>query len=207
MKNSVIDELIEKYPLISGMVTKDQLFKILTSIKNILDKNVKGDIVELGCNVGTTSLFIRRFLIAYNSDKEFHVYDSFEGLPEKDTKDANNVDRQYSKGHCKTSKDCFMSNFKEAGLELPVIHKGWFSKQKYPEKIAFAFFDGDFYTSIMDSFKKVYPKLSKGAIVCIHDYDWDVLPGVRRACDDFLKGKPEEGLIKSYYQFGILEKK
>ena len=57
---------------------------------------------------------------------------------------------------------------------------------------SFAFFDGDFYSSIMDSFKKVYHKMQPGGIILVHDYDWPVFPGTKKACDDFLADKPEK---------------
>ncbi len=59
------------------------------------------------------------------------------------------------------------------------MHVGWFAKipsNEYPPKIAFAFFDGDFYSSIKDSFNMTYNKLTKGARVLIHDYNNSTLP-------------------------------
>ena len=176
----------------------------------MLDKNIEGDIVELGCNVGTTYLFIRKFLNEYKSEKKFHVYDSFEGLPEKDIKDDNNVVRQFSRGSCESKKENLIRNFKLANLELPQIHCGWFGKirdEEYPRKIAFAFFDGDFYNSILDSFTKVYPQMVTDARITIHDYKWEVLPGVERACTDFLKDKPEKGAMIYDDHVGIMIKK
>ena len=56
----------------------------------------------------------------------------------------------------------------------------------------------------MDSFAKVYGKLSKGARVVIDDYAWERLPGVKQACADFLRDKPErEVLLPDYYGPGI----
>ena len=53
--------------------------------------------------------------------------------------------------------------------------------------------DGDFYTSVRESLEHVYPRLSKGAVVVVDDYCdpavnpvYESLPGVKRACDDFL---------------------
>jgi O-methyltransferase len=68
-----------------------------------------------------------------------------------------------------------------------------------PEQISFAYLDGDLYDSIKLSLESVYPRLSPGAICLIDDYAdpavfpeaWNELPGVKRACDDFLAGKPE----------------
>ena len=52
-----------------------------------MNDNIEGDVVELGCNKGGTSIWIRRILDIYknkfNIDKEFHVYDSWEGVPDK----------------------------------------------------------------------------------------------------------------------------
>jgi O-methyltransferase len=209
-KKPIVESLLKKYPIISGNITRNDARIILSHLKRVLDEEVEGEVVELGCNVGTTALFLRRMLDEFESKKEFHVYDSFEGLPEKRDKDKNAVERQYSKGDCRTSRRVLVKNFKRAKLKLPVIHAGWFSEipaQEFPDKIAFAFFDGDFYSSIFDSFEKVYPLMTKNARLTIHDYQWDVLPGVERACLDFLKDKPEKGSLVNEDRIGIMVKK
>ena len=51
----------------------------------------------------------------------------------------------------------------------------------------------------MVSLVNVYPRLSSGAVCLIDDYcdpeinpqGWNHLPGVKKACDVFLAGKPE----------------
>ena len=187
--------VIETTPLISGMVTHTQVQFILDSLEKTLVNNIEGDVVELGCNIGTTSIFIRKMLDAHKSIKKFHVYDSFEGLPEKGKEDKSDCSiERYFKGSCTTSRTSFLNTFDKLHLKIPIMNSGWFSEisdEKYPDKISFAFFDGDFYQSIMDSFHKVYHKLTKGAIVCIHDFNWEHLPGVEKACKDFLNDKPE----------------
>ncbi|MEW6535053.1 MAG: TylF/MycF/NovP-related O-methyltransferase [Candidatus Auribacterota bacterium] len=194
MNQSVIDQLLDSYPLITDMLHKHQLRFILEQLEITLQKNVEGDVVELGCNEGTTSLFIRRLLDYYKSDKKLYVYDSFQGLPSVTTYDISKTERQFTAGGCKTEKEKLMANFAEAKLDFPIINEGWFKEipdHRYPDTISFAFFDGDFYSSIMDSFEKVYHKLSPNAIVCIHDFGWEVLPGVEQACQDFLSDKSE----------------
>jgi|GEM_PF-218226 len=190
----ITDQLLNAYPINSQiMMGKPQLYVILAKLEEILQQDIEGEIVELGCNAGSTSLFIRRMLNIYKSPKQFHVYDSFEGLPEHTENDIGKIQRY--KGECKTTRETFIRNFREANLLCPVINEGWFKEipdEKYPAKIAFAFFDGDFYTSIIDSFNKVYHKLTKNAVVCFHDYSNENLPGVKKACDDFLKDKPEK---------------
>lgn len=203
--------LSENYLIGSGMVWKNDLRIILNNLKIVLDNNIEGDIVELGCNIGTTSVFIERLLQEYLPRRKFHVYDSFEGLPEKSIQDETiQTTSSFNKGSCKTKIEFLIFNFKMLSLRLPKIHIGWFgeiSDKEYPEKIAFAFFDGDFYSSIMDSFKKVYPKLSPLSRLAIHDYGHSELPWVERACDDFLANKPEKWTILKFENLAILTMK
>lgn len=190
-----INEILKTTPIISKMVTPSQILHILENLNIVLQEDIQGDIVELGCNVGTTSIFIRKLLDGTGSTKNFSVYDSFEGLPPKQTEDETLHQTQYKEGSCKTSLEKLSDNFEVFHLKKPNINVGWFKEipdDKYPNRVAFAFFDGDFYSSIMDSFEKVYPKLSSGARIVIHDFGWDALPGVQKACDDFLKDKPEK---------------
>lgn len=206
-----IATIMQSTPLLSNMVTPLHIHHILTHLEKSLHENTQGDIVELGCNVGTTSLFIRKMLDAHKSDKNYHVYDSFEGLPAKNPEDEADTAKQYKEGSCKTSLETFQENFEQHKLKQPAIHQGWFKEiddSLYPDTIAFAFFDGDFYSSIIDSFEKVYPKLSKGARVIIHDYGFEALPGVKKACDEFLKDKPEKvEVLEAGVSLGLMIKR
>jgi O-methyltransferase len=196
----MINKLLNEMRIISTMVDKDHIRIILMQLQSAM--HVEGDVVELGCHMGTTSLFIQSFL---QGRKSFHVYDSFQGFPEKNTKDIGvEYKVKFYTGGNAISEEVIKKNFKVFNLQCPIIHKGWFKDSKYPEKIAFAFFDSDFYTSILDSFEKVYPKLSPGGIICVHDYGWDVLPGVKTACDEFLADKSEKMIFD--HCIGILIK-
>jgi O-methyltransferase len=161
IRQHIID-YIDKNPPISGSMSANQIYGVLYHLEDVLNSGIEGDIVELGCCVGTTALYIRKWLDNYNSNKEYHVYDSWDGLPDKLPQDLTSHEFQFERGACKTSKEIFIQNFKDVNLKLPYIHSGWFKDipdNEYPEKIAFAFFDGDFYSSIMDSFNKTWHKL------------------------------------------------
>jgi O-methyltransferase len=187
-----VEQIIAAHPqTISTMVHIDQMKYILDNFYSVM--GIPGDVVELGCNVGTTALYIRRLLNMVETGKEFHVYDSFEGLPDANEHDGNPP--RLNKGNLAKEKSAFEQSFKDAGLEFPIIHKGFFGElldENYPQKICFAFFDGDLFSSILDSFCKVYHKMSKGGIIIVHDYEGAELPGVKKACDYFLADKPEK---------------
>ncbi len=186
-------DLLGKYPILSDQVSREELVKILSSLENVLRSNVDGDVVELGCYVGTTTLFLRRLLQQHGSDKVLHAYDSFAGLPPKTAQDASPVGEQFKVGELRAQKSEFIRHFKQAGLPLPVMHKAWFSDltpDDMPERIAFAFLDGDFYNSIHDSLKLVWPRLAEGAVVVVDDYQSEALPGAKRAVDEWLVTHP-----------------
>ena len=123
--STLIASLIRRYPLISDQVNIAQVEVILHELQKTLNKNVGGDVVEFGCYIGTTSLFIRRLLDAHNDDRAFHVYDSFVGLPEKSIADQSRAGDQFAAGELAVSKKQFIREFQKAHLKLPLIHKGW----------------------------------------------------------------------------------
>jgi O-methyltransferase len=186
-------------PLLSGRMTNvEQRMNMFHLVDQVLAYGVEGDFVELGCNSGQSSVLISKVMQHYKSDKKLYVYDSFEGLPP--LHDVDGV--AYQQGQLKTTEDVLRYNFKQHNLPLPAIHRGWFNEtlpNGLPEKIAFAYLDGDLYDSILISLQYVYPRLTKGAICLIDDYGdpsinpvgWNKLPGVKKACDEYLADKPE----------------
>ena len=195
---NIADELLKKYPIISDQVDAEDIRIVLTELEKVLDKQTPGDIVELGCYIGTTSLFIRRLLDQRGENRAFHAYDSFEGLPPKSREDESVAGTSFQAGKLAVSKKQFIREFQKAGLRLPNIHKGWFSSltdDDVPEQIAFAFLDGDFYESIRDSLKLVRPRMSAGGVMVIDDYAREALPGVARAvCEAGLSAQTLHGL-------------
>lgn len=204
MGNSrLTDQLITKYPLISDQINKDQLRVILDELEKVLSRNIAGDIVEFGCYIGTTSLFVRRVLDSLRLEKEFHVYDSFEGLPEKTAPDGSRAGEQFRAGELAVSKKQFVREFQKAGLRPPVIHKGWFkdlTASEVPKKLCFVFLDGDFYESIRDSLKLVLPRMQKGGVIIVDDYAREALPGTAKAVHE--KFRPEQ--VRTSHNLGII---
>ena len=116
------------------------------------------------------------------------IYDSFEGLPEKSAFDESVLGRDFRGGELSVTKREVKERFLRAGLPVPMIKKAWFSdltSSDLPERIAFAFLDGDFYESIRDSLKLVEPRMVEGGVLIVHDYTNIALPGVRKAVDEW----------------------
>ncbi len=203
MKRSEI--LLAKYPLISDQVNTDQVHTILSELIKVLNGGTEGSIVEFGCYIGTTSLFIRRLLDAQDLSEhvDFHVYDSFEGLPEKTAADLSGAGEQFRGGELAVSKKAFLREFQKAHLQPPIVHKGWFkdlTEAEVPAKIAFAFLDGDFYESIRDSLKLVLPRMQQGGIIIIDDYAREALPGAARAVHEHFS--PDQ--VRTAHNLGVI---
>jgi len=195
-------ELLAKYPLISDQVNKEQLAVILGELEKVLPW-LDGAVVEFGCYIGTTSLLIRRLLDARGDDREFHVYDSFEGLPPKTAQDESRAGEQFRAGELAVSKKQFMREFQKAGLKPPVVHKGWFSSlapDDVPKRIAFAFLDGDFYESIRDSLRLVLPNMQGDGLIVVDDYAREALPGAAKAVHEVFP--PDR--VRTSHNLGII---
>ena len=190
-----------KEHMLKGYMTSiEQAINIYHCLVQTIVMEVPGDVVELGCYEGNTAILLRQTLDSYGSHKALHVYDSFEGLPE-----PSPYDRTWKKGMLTTTQDRLIENFKKHNAQMPAVHPGWFKDTlptELPEQISFAHLDGDFYASILESLNFVYPRLSKNAVVVVDDYcdpailDLNnVLPGVKKACDEFLADKPEKMVV------------
>lgn len=204
----MIDTLLAKHSLVSDQVSPQQVRVILGELEKVLQHSVPGAVVEFGCYIGTTSLFIRRLLDERSNpnqdDRRFHVYDSFEGLPEKTAADTSRAGEQFRAGELAVSKKMFLREFQKAGLKPPVIHKAWFkdlTETDVPDTIAFAFLDGDFYESIRDSLRLILPRMQKGGVIVVDDYVREALPGAARAVHEYFR--PEQ--IRTTCNLGIIQ--
>lgn len=198
-------------------VSEGETMKILEMAREVLASGVEGDLVEMGCYKGDTSLLLAEVLREYNRGgvvensvekpvKKLWIYDSFEGLPEKMDEDESALGVDFQKGVLAVTKREVKERFLRAGLPVPVMKKGWFSDltgEDLPDKIAMAFLDGDLYESIRDSLRLVGPKMTDGGVIMVHDYSNPALPGVAKAVDEWLKG--EELNLRAFESLAIIK--
>lgn len=178
--------------LLSDQVDKKEIEIITRELGKVLSKNISGDVVEFGCYLGTTSVYIAKDLML-NPGREFYVYDSFAGLPEKTSQDNSPLGEAFKPGELLASKKQFIKNMNQSGVDIPRIKKAWFSELTsvdVPSKIAFAFLDGDYYLSVADPLKLIANYLSHGATIVVDDYGNAALPGAARAVDEWMKKHP-----------------
>ena len=186
-------------------VTARETEILLQELKKTLNNNVPGDVVEFGCYKADTSVLYQKLLESMGhggsilsenqanqtSQKILWLYDSFEGLPAKTREDNSAAGDAFQAGELLVTKREVIEKFKKMGLKLPKIKKAFFDDldiiYDIPEKISYAFLDGDLYQSIKTSLHLVTDKMSQGGIIIVHDYNNPELPGSARAVDEWLK--------------------
>lgn len=199
----------------NDQVSERETEKILEVARQCL--TLEGDFVEMGCYRGDTSILLAEILreaqngryrekgtsendfddknknkVSGEKMKKLWLYDSFEGLPEKGEADESAAGVEFQKGALAASKRELKARFLRSGLPVPKIVKGWFNElmsEDLPERIAFAFLDGDLYESIRDCLQLVGPKMASGGMILVHDYQNPKLPGVTKAVEDWGGGE------------------
>lgn len=164
------------------------------------DRGVPGAIVECGVWRGGSSALMALAARRAGVARMFHLFDSFEGLPEpSENDDAASIDysggkssgRLVSIGEC-VAELPWVKRFLFEELQLDPaqfqFHVGWF-QDTVPVSapaigpIALLRLDGDWYESTKVCLEHLYPLLSPGGIVILDDYfAWQ---GCRKATDEY----------------------
>lgn len=187
-------EFRRKVDPFSDMNTLEQRINFYHLLSSVITGRIDGEVVELGCYNGQCAMLFQKILNVHQCAKKVHLFDSFE------IKFSSKKEVQKE----------LLDNFKAHNLQLPAIHKGYFEETLHtqlPEKVAFAHIDCGFGGDVtkhrqvmLFCLEALYNRLSTGAICVLMDYHdnttsdpgIDCNPGVKLACDDFFKDKPEQ---------------
>jgi len=174
-----------KYP------DKTRFFNFWFQIERLKKDNVQGLFAELGVYKGDSA----QLLHLMDSDRIFHLFDTFEGFKEKDLVNETGKAATYT-----------TRNFADTSIEKVKVrlndeqfsfHQGYFPETTLSlEKETFALvnMDVDLYNPTKAGLEFFYPRLAPGGLIIIHDYnpDW---PGIMKAVDDFANTIPESLVI------------
>ncbi len=142
-----------------------------------------GAMAEVGVFQGSSA----RMICEAKGDKELHLFDTFEGLPESSAADKS-VHRVGQYLVTLESVQEFLQGYPNVHF-----HKGLFpdSAVDVPDqKYAFVHLDVDLYESTLAGLDYFYPKMIPGGVILSHDYS--ILAGVKQAFTEFLADKPEK---------------
>lgn len=173
---------------------------LVQMVRHVIRNNIKGSVAECGCGTGKSTYMIASILSEQKTSPHFYVFDSFEGLSPITTED-----QAYLEG----TSDVFgmRESAKESGLfahsletispfleqfEFIEFLKGWIPErfdQVAEETFAFVNLDLDIYEPTLKSLEFFFPRLAKGGVIHIDDYNFVDWPGTKKAVDEFLVGQ------------------
>jgi O-methyltransferase len=172
------------------MVGLARLNNVQFCVEDVIQRGIRGDLIETGVWRGGTCIFMRAVLKAHGvEDRNVWVCDSFEGLPPPNAAayPADAGDQHHTFENLKISVEDVQDNFRRYDLldEKVRFLKGWF-KDTLPtapiDRIAVLRLDGDMYESTMDALHALYDKVVPGGYVIVDDF---ALPPCRQAIVDF----------------------
>ena len=182
------------------MTSVERLKSLIDAVSYITGNRIEGDFVECGTWKGGSVMCMQKKLIELNqTDRNFWVFDTFEGMPEPDSVDKNfkqtSAQKLLSEEEKEKSLTWAYSNYEEttsnilsSGYPAENINfiKGLVEDtipQTPIDKIAILRLDTDWYSSTKFELEHLYPKLVKGGILIIDDYGhWE---GCKKAVDEY----------------------
>ena len=147
-------------------------------------ENIHGDVAELGVYRGDFAVLIN----AAFPDRRIHLFDTFEGFPEKDlaVEQAEGYSRAKAGDFSETAMDIVEKRL--CYPEKAVFHKGYFPATfRGCEELRFAFvsIDADLYAPTAAALPLFWDRLSPGGALVIHDVNSTQFTGAGKAVRDF----------------------
>lgn len=170
------------------MVRNYNLINLYWMVRYINRNNIPGAIVECGVWNGGSSAMMAAACHDSGTQREFWLFDSFEGLPPPSARDQALERIFYFKDWNRGSIDKVKQIFKKLNLSLDRVHfvKGWFD-QTIPHtplpEVALLHIDADWYDSVMTVLKHLYDHVTPGGYIVLDDYGY--WKGCDQAVHDF----------------------
>jgi O-methyltransferase len=197
------------------MTSVERVYSLWQATRYVCRRPVAGAFVECGVWRGGSVLAMAMTLLNEGvSDRDFYLFDTFEGMPAPGAEDVDAAGRPATSLLGAETK----SLSSEMWAWAPEQHvRGNLAKVQYPserfnlvrgkvedtiprvlpERIALLRLDTDFYESTVHELRWLYPNLSPGGVLIIDDYGhWR---GARKAVDEFLQSHPELMLMRIDY--------
>ena len=167
---------------------KVRLYNLWFQIEQLKKNKVKGAFAELGVHQGETAKAIH-FM---DERRKFYLFDTFEGFAKADLVQEKQTDERFATDmFADTSVEKVKNHIK--GNDNLIFKAGFFpetAKGLENENYAFVHVDADLYAPTIEALKYFYPRLSKGGVMIVHDYNhnWD---GIPKAIEEFIQTIPE----------------
>lgn len=178
------------------LLTPDRLWYVWYLPRTQVENNIEGQFAELGVFQGGSAKMIYQ---SVHGAVPIHLFDTFEGIPEKQLTDHDYHIRsnplEEAKAQGMMGAGAFSSPIEQT-IELfkdrdnVFVYKGMFPETADPVKdvvFSFVHIDMDIYVPVLEALKFFYGRLSLGGIMVVDDYGH--LNGATKAVDEFAEAK------------------
>jgi O-methyltransferase len=191
------------------MTAPEKLYGLILATRYVVDHGIPGSIVECGVWRGGSMQAVARTLLARGvTDRDLHLFDTFEGMPpptERDRRPDGKLAAELLATRAKTRKVWAVASLDDvrAGMaetRYPAarvhFHRGLVEDTvpaEAPERIAILRLDTDWYESTRHELEHLYDRVPSGGVLIFDDYGfWQ---GARQAIDEFLDRTGERLLL------------
>ena len=171
---------------------KVRFFSWWIQAERLKREGVRGSFAELGVYKGDSARVIHRM----DPDRKFHLFDTFGGFTRDDLKGETGEAATYTtENFADTSVEKVMRRI--GGNRNIETHPGYFPDSAVcleNESFAFVNIDCDLYKPSKAGLDFFYPRLSRGGVIFVHDYNpkWE---GIMKAVDEFCKATGESFVL------------
>lgn len=161
-------------------LTADEAFLVSSLAQT--QRQLTGDMAEVGVYKGGSA----KLICEAKGRAPLHLFDTFDGLPKPDEKDARFFRQGMVTGRLEAVQDYLKP------YENVFFYPGLFPGTSEPIRdrmFSFVHLDVDLYQGTFSGLEFFYPRMNTGGIILSHDYQY---PGVRKAFLEFFQGQPEQ---------------
>jgi len=152
-------------------------------------RSIAGDVGEVGAFEGGNVLLALQSPV-WPKNKNYYMFDSFEGFPELSAADPKNFGRgDYHPEHSLEELLIPFSVYPEVRIIKGFVPATF---AKVPDgQYSLVFFDCDLYQAALDTFEHLWDRVAPGGMMLVHDYfaQPDGFGGVKVATDSFFADK------------------
>ena len=176
---------------------KVRLYNLWFQVAQLKKNKISGAFAELGVHKGETARAIHHM----DETRIFYLFDTFKGFRKEDLALENQTDGRFTTGMFADTSLEQVEHYIDGNNNIH-FKPGFFPETAAgleTEKFALVHIDADLYAPTIEALKFFYPRLNKGGVIIVHDYNhtWE---GIPKAINEFIGTIPESLIELSDWQ-------
>jgi hypothetical protein len=182
------EDLIHHFPAFAGTQTIIRFLSLYELFK--MTEGIAGHIAEMGVYKGSGSLWFAKLLQIFepNSLSQVHGFDWFKGTEptsEEPNLQPGSYSEPFERVNSLVASQGLSHVIKLHDLDLRKDLPGFFSSAPHL-RFRLVFADAGLYDIVREIIINVWPRISKGGILVLDQYNFDLAPGETRAVNELL---------------------